>query len=80
MALPGDVEIKLVIREKTIVGVEAVGSDVEVTPLTPEERKQYEDSSYGLRTVDTLFETEITQSAKKCFMVIGGFKVRVPCP
>ncbi|MGH7767058.1 MAG: hypothetical protein ACREQP_06355 [Candidatus Binatia bacterium] len=80
MGLPGDVEIKLVIRDKTIVGVEAVGSDVEVTPLTDAERRQYEESPYGLKTVDTLFETEIEQSAKKCFMVIGGFKVRVPCP
>jgi hypothetical protein len=79
MGLLGEVEIKLVIQGKGIVGVEAVGSDVEVTPLTPLERKQYEDSSYGLRPVDTLFETEITQSAKKCFMVIGGFKVQVPC-
>jgi hypothetical protein len=79
MALTGEVEIKLVIRGKEIVGVEASGC-IEVTPLTPEERKQYEGSSYGLRPVDTLFETEIEQSAKRCFMVIGGFKVRVPCP
>jgi hypothetical protein len=78
MGLPGDVEIKLVIRGKEIVGVEATGS-IAVTPLTPEERKLYEDSSYGLRPVDTLFETEITQSAKRCFMTIGGFKVQVPC-
>jgi len=79
MSLPAEVEIKLLIREKRIVGVEGIGCDVEVTPITPEERKLYEDSSYGLRPVDTLFETEIAQSAKKCFMVIGGFKVRVPC-
>jgi hypothetical protein len=80
VSLQGEVAIKLLIREKQIVGVEGLGSDVEVTPITPEERKQYEGSSYGLRPVDTLFETEITQSAKRCFMVIGGFKVRVPCP
>jgi hypothetical protein len=79
MELKGDVEIKLVIRDKKIVGVEAAGSDVQVTPLTPLERKQYQDGPYGLRTVDTLFETEITQSPRKCFMVIGGFKVQVPC-
>ena len=79
MGLPGEVEIKLVIRGKQIVGVEGLGSDVEVTPITPEERKLYEGSPYGLRPVDTLFETEITQSPKRCFMVIGGFKVQVPC-
>jgi hypothetical protein len=79
MGLPDEVEIKLVIRGKEIVGVEAAGSDVEVTVITPEERKLYEGSSYGLRAVDTLYETQITQSATKCFMVIGGFKVRVPC-
>jgi len=79
MGLPGEVEIKLTIRQKQIVGVEAIGSDIEVTPITPEERKLYEGSPYGMKPVDTLFETEIEQSAKKCFMVIGGFKVRVPC-
>lgn len=79
MGLPDEVEIKLVIRGKEIVGVEAAGSDVEVTVITPEERKLYEGSPYGLRAVDTLYETQITQSATKCFMVIGGFKVRVPC-
>jgi len=79
VGLPGEVEIKLVIRGKQIVGVEGLGSDVEVTPITPEERKLYEGSPYGLRPVDTLFETEITQSPKRCFMVIGGFKVQVPC-
>ena len=79
MGLPGDVEIKLVIRGKAIVGVEAVSGAVEVTPLTPLERKEFEGCPYGLRPVDTLFETEITQSPKKCFMVIGGFKVQVPC-
>ena len=76
---PEDVEIKLVIRAKQIVGVEAVSDNVEVTPLTPSERKDFEGCPYGLRPVDTLFETEIAQSAKKCFMVIGGFKVQVPC-
>jgi hypothetical protein len=79
MGLTGEVEIKLVIHGKKIVGVEAVGSDLQVTPLTPSERKEFEGCPYGLRTVDTLFETEITQSPKKCFMVIGGFKVQVPC-
>jgi hypothetical protein len=79
MELPVDVEIKLMIRGKEIVGVEAAGTGVEVTPLTPLERKQYEESSYGLRPVDTLYETQITQSPTKCFMVIGGFKVQVPC-
>ncbi len=79
MGLPGDVEIKLVIREKKIVGVEAISKDVEVTPLTTSERKDFETCPYGLKAVDTLFETEITQSPKKCFMVIGDFKVQVPC-
>jgi len=79
MALPGDVEIKLVIRAKAIVGVEAVSGDVVVTPITPWERKEFESCPYGLRPVDTLFETEIAQSATKCFMVTGGFKVQVPC-
>jgi len=76
---PGDLEIKLVIRAKAIVGVEAVSGEVVVTPLTPSERKEFEGCPYGLRPVDTLFETEIAQSATKCFMVIGGFKVQVPC-
>jgi hypothetical protein len=79
MELPGDAEIKLVIREKKIVGVEAISKDVVVTPLTPSERRDFETSPYGLKTVDTLFETEITQSPKKCFIVIGDFKVQVPC-
>ena len=79
MGLPGDVEIKLVIRAKQIVSVEGVSGYVEVTPLTPLQRKEFEGCPYGLKPVDTLFETEIAQSLKKCFMVIGGFKVQVPC-
>ena len=79
MGLPGDVEIKLVIREKQIAGVEGVSGYVEVTPLTPLERKEFEGCPYGLRPVDTLFETQIAQSATKCYMIIGGFKVQVPC-
>jgi len=80
MAVPHDVEIKLLIRGTEIVGVEATGSDTECTPCTLEERKLYESSPYGLRTVDTLYETQITQSPTQCFMVIGGFKIRVRCP
>ena len=76
---PGNVEIKLVIRAKAIVGVEGLSGDVVVTPLTSSERKEFEDCPYGLKPVDTLFETEIIQSPKKCFMIIGGFKVQVPC-
>lgn len=80
MSVPYNVEIKLQISGIEIVGVEASGKDVEVSVLTPDERELYSKSSYGLKPVDTLYETQITQSATKCFMVIGGFKVRVPCP
>ena len=79
MGLRRAVEIKLVIRNKKIVAVKAAGSDVEVTRITPLQRKKFKSCKYGLRPVDTLFETQIAQSATKCFMVIGGFKVRVPC-
>ena len=80
MAVPHDVEIKLLIRGIEIVGVEATGSGVECTTCTPDERKLYETSPYGLRSVDTLYETQITQSPTQCFMLMGGFKIRVPCP
>lgn len=79
MALPGDVEIKLVIRDREIVSVEPI-SNVEITPVAaPPDLKELKRSTYGLRPVETIYEAQWTQSAPKCFIIIGGFKVQVPC-
>ena len=55
------------------------------TPLTTDERKKTRKSTYGLRPVDTLYdhdskgEATIEAATRKCYMIIGGFKVEVPC-
>jgi hypothetical protein len=77
MTIP-EVEIKLVIREREIVGVESIKGAL-VESLTDDERKKFKKSPYGLRLVDSIYETQITESPTKCYMTIGGFKVIVPC-
>jgi hypothetical protein len=79
MGVPGEVEIKLVISEREIVRVEPIGSGVEVSAVTDSEHKEFKHSPYGLRPVETVYEVQITQSPTKCYMVIGGYKVQVPC-
>jgi hypothetical protein len=79
MGQPGDVEVKLVIRDRQIVSVEPIG-DAEVTPVTdPPDLKDLRRCPYGLRPVETIYEVQWVQSAPKCYMIIGGFKVQVPC-
>jgi hypothetical protein len=79
MDLRGDVEIKLVIRNREIVKVLPVNDGDHVTQLSPEEHTELKHSVYGLRPVETIYETQVTQSAPKCYIVIGGYKVQVPC-
>jgi hypothetical protein len=79
MGLPGDVEIKLVIRNREIVDVLPFNGEY-VTALTPEDHREIKQSPYGLRPVDTIYETQVAQSvAPKCYIIIGGYKVQVPC-
>ena len=65
---------------KTVTGPDGPG-----TPFTLEDRKKFKKSHYGLRAVDTLYEhnsksfTLEAAATTECFMVIGGFKVKVPC-
>jgi hypothetical protein len=73
------VRITLEIENREIVNVSSPNSDPEVTRLTPEDHRKFKHSAYGLRPAETVFETQITESEPKCYMIIGGFKVRVPC-
>jgi hypothetical protein len=79
MGLPGDVEIKLVIRNREVVEVAPLNGGDYVERLSPEDHIELKHGSYGLRPVETIYETQVTQSAPKCYMIIGGYKVQVPC-
>lgn len=84
MAQPGDVQILVTINDREIVNVEpAPGySDLEVTRLEPPGRKELKRSPYGLRPVETVYEVEVhehTTLGTACYMVIGGYRVKVPC-
>lgn len=57
--------------------------EIEVSPMTSNDRKKFRRSAHGLRPLETIYETpdpsQTADTATKCFMVIGGFKVQVPC-
>jgi hypothetical protein len=57
--------------------------DVEVSDLESSEKKKFRRSLHGLRPLDTIYETPDPDAtlgtATKCYMIIGGFKVQVPC-
>jgi hypothetical protein len=75
----GEVACLLVIKNRRIIRVEeAEGTEGNVAPLTDEQKQIYSQSSYGCRRVATILETD-TQSPNSCFIIIGGFKVKVPC-
>jgi len=80
----GDVKVVLTIRDREIVNVEpAPGySDLEVVRLEPPDRKELKRSPYGLRFVETVYEVEFHEHPTRgtaCYMVIGGYRVKVPC-
>ena len=56
------------------------------SPADPVDRKTLKKSHYGLRALHTLYEHDskyepiTTETVRKCYMIIGGFKVEVPCP
>jgi hypothetical protein len=77
-----DVEIKIVFRDKEIYRV--IGPDGrDATRLTDAEFKRFKKSAYGLKLVDTAaaFDTRDPDDPLmvRCYMVIGGYKVEVPC-
>ena len=73
----GQVAITLVIEHKKIVNV-VDPVNTQILPCPEQEKEQYLQSAYGLKTVETIFETD-TQSPNTCFIVIGNKKVPVPC-
>jgi len=84
MADPGDVQVVLTIRDREIVDVQpAAGySELEVVRLDPPGRKELKRSAYGLREVETISEVEFQSHptfGTACYIVIGGFRVKVPC-
>ena len=77
MALGADeVSFLVVVKNRGIVRVEeAEGTVGQVSNVTAEEKQAYSQSAYGCRPVETIYETQ----QNPCFIVIGGFKVQVPC-
>jgi len=76
-----DVEIRVVFREREIYRI--IGPDGEEgTAVTAADLKRFKKSPYGLRFVDSVFDTRDPDDAlmRRCYTVIGGFKVEVPCP
>jgi hypothetical protein len=65
---------------KAVTGPNGAG-----TYMDPGERRQVKKSRYGLRPVETIFEHDsqyepiTTEAVRKCYMIIGGYKVEVPC-
>lgn len=58
-------------------------SDVIVSDLDTKEKKKFRRSDHGLRALETIYEStekdEAAATGTKCYMIIGGFKVQVPC-
>jgi hypothetical protein len=58
-------------------------ADVLVSELESSEKKKFRRSAHGLRPLDTIYETPdpdaTIEMATKCYMIIGGYKVQVPC-
>ena len=75
-------ELKVVFKDREIFDVEVLSGDGMKTPFTAADRKKFKRSKYGLRPLETLSEYDPEPEslvARRCFMVIGGFKVEVPC-
>ena len=57
--------------------------EVQVSRLDSNEKKKFRRSAHGLRRLETVYETPDPDAtlgtATKCYMIIGGFKVQVPC-
>jgi len=57
--------------------------DVQVSDLESSDKKKFRRSLHGLRPLETIYETPDPDAtfgtATKCYMIIGGFKVQVPC-
>jgi hypothetical protein len=57
--------------------------EVQVSKLESSEKKKFRRSSHGLRPLDTIYESPDPDAtlgtATKCYMIIGGYKVQVPC-
>jgi hypothetical protein len=85
MAQPGDVQILVTIRDREIYDVVPApgsSSDLEVTRLDDPGRKELKRSPYGLRYVETVYEVQVQEHATlgtACYIVIGGYRVKVPC-
>ena len=87
-------DIILHCQDAEIVGVECRESNGNVTigeAYTLDDRKKLKKSLYGVRKVNTLYEynkkyeTAAAQAdlgilAGNCYQIIGGFKIKVPCP
>ena len=58
-------------------------AEVQVSDLESSEKKKFRRSAHGLRPLETIYETPDPDAtlgtATKCYMIIGGFKVQVPC-
>jgi hypothetical protein len=79
MGVAQQMEITLVIENREIVDAYSTSAGVECSDLTAGDHRNFKHSAYGLRRVDTLFETQQTQSDPVCYMVIAGKKFIVPC-
>ena len=75
----GEVAVLIVIKNRSIVRVEeAGGTEGAVSEISAAEKQAYSRSQYGCRPVETIYEHD-TLGPNTCFMIIGGFKVKVPC-
>lgn len=78
----GEVAILLVIKNRRIFrveGAEGTNGAGDVTPMTDAEKQAYFKSSYGCKPIETIYETEQTQSPTECFMIIGNTRIKIPC-
>ena len=83
MAGPTVVQVIVEFKDREISNVLPHAGDVTVSRLTDADRKKLKRSKDGLRRLETLSKRdpnrESLAAARKCFIVIGGFKVQVPC-
>ncbi len=75
MTQSGRVEITLVIENREIVDVIRYDKG-EVSDLTSTEKRNFAQSPYGIRPIETIYET---QMSSPCYIIIGRKKVPVPC-
>ena len=72
----GEVSFLVVVKNRSIVRIEeAEGTAGNVSVLAAADKQAYSQSTYGCRPVETIYETQ----QNPCFILIGGFKVQVPC-